>query len=99
MDSTGLSYASGQRQRSNIRNPSNPRDAKASQAVNDWASKKKEQLERARQLREDRKYGRESSHLKSAGETQIGNGGGPPPSGAMRSSQHGAPGGMGGGQM
>jgi len=37
--------------------------------VNDWASKKKEQMERAKQLREERKYG--SSHLKSAGETQM----------------------------
>ena len=51
------------------RNPSNPRDQKASQDVSDWASKKKEQLERAKQLREERKYG--SSHLKSAGETQM----------------------------
>jgi len=53
----------------NGRNPSNPRDAKASKGVNDWASKKKEQMERAKQLREERKYG--SSHLKSAGETQM----------------------------
>ena len=53
----------------NQRVPSNPRDARASQAVGDWAAKKKEQMERAKQLREERKYG--SSHLKSAGETQM----------------------------
>ena len=54
---------------SHQRNPSNPRDARASQAVNDWAAKKREQMERAKQLREERKYG--SSHLKNAGETQM----------------------------
>lgn len=63
MDSTGLSYNS-KRQPSN-----NTRDARAAAAVNDWASKRKDQIEKAKQLREERKYG--SSHLQSAGENTI----------------------------
>ena len=41
--------------------------------MSDWAAKKKEQIERAKLLREERKYG--SSHLKNAGETQMTPGG------------------------
>lgn len=63
MDATGLSYNSKQR------NPSNTRDARAAQAVSDWAQKRKDQLEKAKQLREERKYG--SSHLQNAGENSI----------------------------
>jgi hypothetical protein len=48
------------------RTPSNPRDMKAKNDVNDWAAKKKEQIERAKLLREERKYG--SSHLRNGGE-------------------------------
>jgi len=66
MDSTGLSYNS---RGPAYRNTSNPRDVKASAAVNDWAAKKRDQIERAKQLREERKYG--SSHLKNAGENQL----------------------------
>jgi len=42
MDQSGFSYGSGSRQRSsNARQPSNPRDARASAAVSDWAEKKR----------------------------------------------------------
>lgn len=63
MDSTGLSY------NSKVRHPSNTRDARAAAAVGDWASKRKDQLEKAKQLREERKAG--SSHLQHAGENSI----------------------------
>ena len=79
MDSTGLSYNSGRRL------PSNTRDARASQAVTDWATKKKEQIEKAKQLREERKYG--SSHLKNAGENSISSGSNQPSN--IRSSNRG----------
>ena len=61
MDSSGFSY---KRTLSN-----NNRDSRASQAVNDWANKKKEQIEKAKQLREERKYG--STQFKSAAENSL----------------------------
>ena len=63
MDSTGLSY------NSKPRHPSNQRDARAAQAIGDWAQKKKDQMEKAKQLREERKNG--SSHLQNAGGNSI----------------------------
>lgn len=77
MNETRLSYGSsatrqprgGPQANGSARNPSNPRDAAASNAANDWATKKREQAERAKLLREERKHG--SSHLKSAGGAQM----------------------------